>query len=67
MGTNIPCRSPIIRFCSVVVPFSMTTHVKDFVLHKPSTASIETPNVVFEFLPLSPRWVDFIISGVADI
>ena len=42
-------------------------HVKDFVLDKTSTATIQAPDVVLKLLPLSPVCRDLIIGGIGAI
>lgn len=65
--TNVPSWSSVVGLSSVVIPLSVTAHIQDFVLHETSTASVETPDIVLELLPLRPRWIDFIIGWIRDV
>ena len=42
-------------------------HVKDFVLDKTSTATIQAPDVVLKLLPLRPVCRDLIIGWISAI
>jgi hypothetical protein len=50
-----------------MVPFAVTAHEEHFVLRETTTAAVETPNVMLEFLPLSRRWINLAISRISAI
>jgi hypothetical protein len=50
-----------------MVPFAMTAHEEHFVLRKTTTAAVETPDIVLEFLPLGRRCINLTISRISAI
>jgi hypothetical protein len=50
-----------------MIPFSVTTHEEHFVLSETTTATVETPDVVLEFLPLGRGYINLTISRISAI
>jgi len=67
LETYVPSGSSVISLSNIMVPLAMTTHEEHFVLRETTTAAVETPDVVLEFLPLGRRCINLTISRISAI
>jgi hypothetical protein len=50
-----------------MIPFPVTTHEQYFILRKTTSTTVETPDIVLEFLPLGRRCINLAISRIGAI
>ena len=61
-NTDVPCGGSIIRLCSVVVAFAVTTHVEHLVLRVAATPAVVPEDLMFKTLPLGLGVVGIIFA-----